>query len=77
MGLLSRGDRGLRGVHALDRLVIVAAELERHERRAAVGGDLVGVAGLERRLELGDVRNLRESGLDVTDRGLELGVRRC
>ena len=77
MGLLGRGDRGLRGVHALDRLIIVAAELERHQRRAAVGGDLVGVAGLERRLELGDVWNRSEPGLDVANRGLEVRRRTC
>ena len=55
-------------IDALARLVIVAADLELDEHRAAVLGDLALVALGVGRLDLGDALLARDAGDDVVDR---------
>ena len=57
----------------VDGLVLVAADVELDERGVPVLGDLVCVAGCERRADVLDVRDLRDAGDDVRDRSVEGG----
>ena len=70
MGALRRGDAVEDGVDLVDRLVLVAADLELDERRVPVLRD--------RRLaaDVLDGRDLRDARDDVRDRGREGGIAR-
>ena len=61
MGLLRGGDAVEDRVDLVDRLVLVAADLELDERGVPVLRDLAGVAGSERRADVLDVGDLRDA----------------
>ncbi len=62
------------GVDAVLGLIVVARELERDERRAAVLGELTLVVRGQRGLDVADVRDRLQAGDGVVDRGGERGI---
>ena len=74
MRALRGGGRRERRVDAVGDLLVVAGDLERHDRRAAVLRDLALVAASQRRLDVGDVARRLEAAGDVAHRGGEARV---
>jgi hypothetical protein len=66
--------RGERAVDAILGDVVIARDLECHERRAAVLGDVALVALGERRLDLVDALRVLEARDDILDGGRELRI---
>ena len=75
MGTLRSGDRVQDGTDLVDRLLLVAADLELDECGVPVLRDLGRVSGLERRADVADVRDFRDARDDVRDRRIEGGCR--
>jgi hypothetical protein len=74
MRSLRVGDGLEDGADLVDRLVLVASDLELDERAMPVHRDLTCMAGIERRADVLNVRHLREARDDVLDRGPEGGI---
>ena len=73
MGGLGRCDGVDRGADLVRRLVDLAADVEHDERGVPVPGDLVHVAGDERRADVPDVGLARDAGDDVLHGRIERG----